>query len=112
MTGIVDAHHHIWRRADLPWLQGPMVPRIFGSYEPIRRDYPIEEYVADLAGTGVEKSVDVQTNWAKGRGRRRGRRGEGPPPTRHGWPHAIVGYADLLDDAVGEVLEVAGLPSR
>ncbi len=61
MTGIVDGHHHIWRQADLPWLQGPMVPRIFGPYEPIRRDYPIEEYLADLAGTGVEKSVYVQT---------------------------------------------------
>ena len=44
MIPIVDAHHHIWRQADLPWLQGPMVPRIFGPYEPIRRDYPIEEY--------------------------------------------------------------------
>jgi predicted TIM-barrel fold metal-dependent hydrolase len=36
---IVDAHHHIWRRADQPWLNGPMVPRIFGAYEAIRRDY-------------------------------------------------------------------------
>ena len=62
---IVDAHHHIWRQADLPWLQGPMVPRIFGPYEPIRRDYPIEEFLADIAGSGVEKSVYVQTNWAK-----------------------------------------------
>ena len=45
MTGIVDAHHHIWRQADLPWLVGPMQPRIFGPYEPIRRDYPIREYL-------------------------------------------------------------------
>ena len=42
-----------------------MVPRIFGPYEPIRRDYPIEEFLADIAGSGVEKSVYVQTNWAK-----------------------------------------------
>ena len=41
-----------------------MLPRIFGPYEPIRRDYPIEEYLADIAGTGVEKSVYVQANWA------------------------------------------------
>ena len=32
---------------DQPWLVGPMVPRIFGPYEPIRRDYPIEEFLAD-----------------------------------------------------------------
>ena len=50
VTGIVDAHHHIWRQADLPWLVGPMQPRIFGPYEPIRRDYPIREYLDDLAG--------------------------------------------------------------
>src|SRR5690606_32899544 len=42
---VIDAHHHIWRQADLPWLAGPMVPRIFGPYEPIRRDYGIEEYL-------------------------------------------------------------------
>ena len=23
MTDIVDAHHHIWRQADMPWLVGP-----------------------------------------------------------------------------------------
>ena len=57
MTDIVDAHHHIWRQADLAWLSGPMQPRIFGPYEPIRRDYPIREYLDDLAGSGVTRSV-------------------------------------------------------
>ena len=42
---IVDAHHHIWRQADMPWLSGPMQPRIFGPYEPIRRDYLIDEFL-------------------------------------------------------------------
>ena len=42
-----------------------MQPRIFGPYEPIRRDYPIEEFLADIAGSGVVKSVYVQTNWAQ-----------------------------------------------
>jgi predicted TIM-barrel fold metal-dependent hydrolase len=104
MIDIVDGHHHIWRQADLPWLQGPMVPRIFGPYEPIRRDYPIEEFLADLDGTGVEKSVYVQTKWPKS-----GAVDEvawvQATADAHGWPHAIVGYADFLDDAVGEVLE-------
>ena len=63
MIPVIDAHHHIWRQDDLPWLKGPMVPRIFGPYEPLRRDYPIDEYLADIAGTGVEKSVYVQANW-------------------------------------------------
>jgi predicted TIM-barrel fold metal-dependent hydrolase len=53
---------------------GPIFPgwwvrcsRAFGPYEPIRRDYPIREYLDDLAGNGVVKSVYVQTNWAKAR---------------------------------------------
>jgi predicted TIM-barrel fold metal-dependent hydrolase len=45
---IVDAHHHLWRKADLPWLSGPMLPRIFGEYEAIRRDYLIDEFRQDM----------------------------------------------------------------
>src|SRR5262245_42398578 len=101
MSPIVDAHHHIWRQADLPWLQGPMVPRIFGAYEPIRRDYPIEEFLADVAGAGVEKSVYVQTNWAK-TGAVREVEWVQEVADKHGWPHAVVGYADLLDDRVSD----------
>lgn len=100
--GYVDGHHHIWRRDDLEWLKGPMVPRIFGPYEPIRRDYPISEYRADVEPSGITKSVYVQTNW---------------PPDRvvdevrwvqsvheeTGWPHAIVGSADLMDDSCAAV---------
>ena len=67
MTGIVDAHFHIWRQADLPWLLGPMQPRIFGPYEPIRRDYPVEEYLADCRPEGVTEAVYVQANWAPDR---------------------------------------------
>ncbi|TJV03056.1 MAG: amidohydrolase, partial [Mesorhizobium sp.] len=65
MKKAIDAHFHIWRQEDQPWLRGPMVPRIFGPYEPIRRDYPIEEFLADQQGSDVEKAVYVQTNWAK-----------------------------------------------
>ena len=35
---MIDSHHHIWRRRDLPWLDGPEQPRIFGSYSSIRRE--------------------------------------------------------------------------
>ena len=44
-----------------------MQPRIFGPYESIRRVYPIAEYRADLEGTGVTRSVYVQTNWPNDR---------------------------------------------
>ena len=32
IQSIIDAHHHIWRLSETPWLQGPPVPRIFGAY--------------------------------------------------------------------------------
>ena len=59
---MIDAHFHVWRQADLPWLVGPMQPRIFGPYDPIRRDDPITEYLSDIAGSGITKSVYVQAN--------------------------------------------------
>ncbi len=101
---MIDAHHHIWRQADLPWLNGPMQPRIFGPYEAIMRDYLIDEFLADIKGSGVERSVYVQANWA-------------PDQFEHevawvqsvaneaGWPHAIVGYVNFLADDVRAQLD-------
>ena len=101
---MIDAHHHVWRQADLPWLTGPMQPRIFGAYEPIRRDYPMAEYLRDIAGTGITQSVYVQANW--------------PSATyadeaawvqsvadETGWPHAIVAYADVGGPDVRQQLD-------
>ena len=102
---IVDAHHHIWRRADLPWLTGPMQPRIFGPYEPIRRDYPIEEYLSDCQPAGVTEAVYVQANWS-------------PKQfidevefvseaaDRAEFPIAIVAYADMLAEDVRPQLDL------
>ena len=104
MTEIVDAHHHIWRQADLPWLSGPMQPRIFGPYEPIRRDYPIREYLDDLAGLGVTRSVYVQTNWANGRFEDETAWVQ-QTAKDHGWPHAIVAFADFAVDDVRPQLD-------
>jgi predicted TIM-barrel fold metal-dependent hydrolase len=104
MTDIIDAHHHIWRQRDLPWLTGPMQPRIFGPYEPIRRDYLIDEYLADLAGTGVTKSVYVQCNWAKDHFQDEVAYVQRVADVR-GFPHAIVGYADFLVDDVRPQLD-------
>ena len=110
MTGIVDAHHHIWRQADLPWLTGPMQPRIFGPYEPIRRDYPIEEYLGDLEGCGVTQSVYVQTNWANDRFEDEAVWVQ-ETANRRGWPHAIVAYSNLsVEDARPQLDRLARYP--
>jgi predicted TIM-barrel fold metal-dependent hydrolase len=100
---VVDSHHHIWRMADLPWLQGPMVPRIFGPYEAVRRDYLVEEYVGDVTSEGVNAAVYVQPNWALDRVVDEVRWVQSVYDAT-GWPQAVVGSADLFDPGAGEVL--------
>jgi predicted TIM-barrel fold metal-dependent hydrolase len=110
MSGRIDAHHHIWRQADLPWLVGPMQPRIFGPYEPIRRDYLIQEYLADIRGNGVTRSVYVQANWAPERGFDEAAWVQAVAAV-HGWPHAIVAHADLtVPDVRPQLDRLAGVP--
>jgi predicted TIM-barrel fold metal-dependent hydrolase len=104
MTDIIDAHHHIWRRRDLPWLDGPMQPRIFGPYEAIRRDYLISEFLSDLAGTGVTQSVYVQCNWAKDRFEDEVAYVQ-QAANETGFPQAIVSYADFLANDVRPQLD-------
>jgi predicted TIM-barrel fold metal-dependent hydrolase len=103
-AAIVDAHHHIWRIADLPWLSGPTVPRIFGEYGAIRRDYPIEEYLGEARRAGVVKSVYVQTNWPTERAVAEVAWVQSVAD-RHDFPHAIVGFADLADPDVESTLD-------
>ena len=105
MVPIIDAHHHIWRQEDLPWLKGPMVPRIFGPYEPLRRDYPVTEFLEDLEGNDVEASVYIQVNWGKGQELEEVR-WVSEVNKEHGWPHAIVSYVDLLSDTAPEMISV------
>ena len=107
----IDGHHHIWRLKDLTWLSGPQVPRIFGPYEAICRDYPIEEFRADTAGCNVVKSVYVQTNWPQGNSYEEAKWVQSVSDAT-GWPHANVAHADLADPGVGALIKaLATLPA-
>lgn len=107
---IIDAHHHIWRQADLPWLLGPTQPRIFGAYDAIKRDYPISEFLDDIEGTGVERSVYVQANWAPNWFEDEVAWVQSTADAT-GWPHAIVGYCDMTQrDARRDLDRLAKYP--
>ncbi|WP_424137261.1 amidohydrolase family protein [Roseomonas chloroacetimidivorans] len=104
MEAIIDAHHHIWALARVPWLLGPPVPRIFGEYGALRRDYGAAEFVETVRRRGVVQSVYIQLNvapdeevaeveWVKAQA------------TEQGFPMAIVGYADLSRPDVAVVLD-------
>ena len=104
MRTIVDAHHHLWdlKTNHYPWLSDQVIPRRFGDYAAIRRNYLPADLRADTQGVNLIKSVHVQANMA------------GDPVqetqwlqeqfTRHGLPHAIVAHADLSAEGAEEVL--------
>ena len=104
METIIDAHHHIWRMAHTPWLNGPQLPRIFGDYNAIRRDYPVEEFMADATPHGVVKSVYVQVNVAPGAEVTEAEWAQSVGD-RSGFPHGITAFADLAATDVGAVLD-------
>ncbi len=108
---VVDSHFHVWRQADLPWLMGLMQPRIFGPYEPLRRDYPMAEYLADTAGLGVVKSVYVQANRAPDQAEAEARWIE-DLGRETGWPHATVAYADMTAPDVRPALDRLAMNPR
>ena len=101
----VDAHHHIWPATGLPWLDGPMIPRIFGPYEALRgKPYTAEEYIADATAAGFAQSVYVQANWALEDSLAEVEWVHAQHE-RTGWPHAIVGSADLFEANAFETLQ-------
>ena len=107
---IVDAHHHIWRRADLPWLLGPTRPRIFGPYDGLKRDYLIADFLADLKGSGVTHSVYVQANWAPNWCADEPR-GVAKVAAETGRPHAQVAFCDMTQaDARPDLDTLAAIP--
>ena len=101
---IIDAHHHIWRLAETPWLRDASVPRIFGEYSALQRDYSIEEYLAAARPAGVVKSVFVQVNVAPGREAEEVAWVQSVAE-RHGMPNAIVGYANPSAPDLADTLE-------
>ena len=93
---IIDPHHHLWdlEHYRYPWLQDGVAPIVFGDYEPIRKSYLIENFLDDARNQNVVKSVHVdvgydrtdpagETRWLQS------------VADQHGFPHGIVGYADL-----------------
>jgi predicted TIM-barrel fold metal-dependent hydrolase len=104
---IVDAHHHLWdlERVRYPWLVADPDPDAWvGDITPIRRNYLVDEYVAEATSCGVGLSVHVEaacdphdslaeTRWLQA------------VADGHGFPHAIVAAVRLEDPGVDDVLE-------
>jgi predicted TIM-barrel fold metal-dependent hydrolase len=93
---VIDTHHHIWLRKDITWLADPPIPRMYGEYFGLRRDYPVEEWINDIAPEGVTKSVHVTAMWGNPRALDETRWLQSIAD-KHGFPHGIVCQAEMTD---------------
>ena len=93
---IVDAHHHLWDLGSgrYPWLTGEPREAVFGSIEPLMRDYLIEDYLADMAVVNLVKSVHIQASFEEDDAAAETRWLQGVAD-RTGFPHGIVAYVPL-----------------
>jgi len=101
---VIDTHHHIWLRKDVAWLADPPIPRMFGDYFGIRRDYPVQEWINDIVPQGVTKSVHVTAMWGIGRALDETKWLQATAD-EHGFPHGIVCNVDLADSNVEAALK-------
>lgn len=106
---IVDSHFHLWDRAvpDLAWswLEPGLAHPQLGDISPLQdREFTVDDFIAEAAPAGIAKAVHVQaaigtedpvreTEWLQAYA------------DRTGFPHGIVGHADLKDPSVEGVLE-------
>ncbi len=103
---IIDPHFHLWDLENnyYPWLSDGVKPSAFGDYSAINKTYLIEDYLADAANQNLVKAVHLdvgydpkdpvgETRWLQG------------VADKHGFPHGIVGYADLSKPDVGDLLD-------
>jgi predicted TIM-barrel fold metal-dependent hydrolase len=103
---IIDPHHHLYdlEHYRYPWLQDGVQPIVFGDYSAIRKSYLIDDFLADAKNQNVVKSVHIdvgydrtdpvgETRWLQS------------VADQRGFPHGIVGYANLGDPNVQAVLE-------
>jgi predicted TIM-barrel fold metal-dependent hydrolase len=101
---VIDTHHHIWLRNDIPWLKDPPMPRMCGEYFGLRRDYPVEEWIRDSVPHGVVKSVHVTANWGIPRALDETRWLQAVAD-KHGFPHGIACQADMTDPELDAKLQ-------
>jgi L-fuconolactonase len=91
---IVDAHHHVWdpATADYPWLTDELAA--------IRRRFTPDDLAPELAATGVDATVLVQTRASREETTEFLALAAATPFIR-----GVVGWVDLTDPGVAEAIE-------
>ena len=96
------------------WLTDGPREVVFGSTAPLIRDYLLDDYLADMAGINLVKSVHIQASFLEDDPAAETRWLQGIADER-GFPHGIVAHARLEEPDAEAVLEahcVAGQHAR
>lgn len=106
----VDTHHHLWDLSTnyYPWLTDRVVVKPYGDYAAIRRNYLIEDFIADVGDLPLAKSVHLngghdrsdpvrETRWLQAIADDGARSG--------GLPNGVVVDADLSSTGAGAELD-------
>ena len=105
MTGLIDAHHHLWdlNAVKYPWLMAKGVERFFGDPSPIQRNFLIDEFRADAIPEGFAASVHIQVGAEDGLAEASWVQqvAENSPD----WPLAQVVFCDLTADDLPKRLD-------
>jgi predicted TIM-barrel fold metal-dependent hydrolase len=103
---VIDTHMHLWDLANgYNWLNhnDANFERLFGNYDPLKRNFLAPDYIAMTRDCNVVKSVHVQafgfpddpvgeTTWLQGQA------------DQYGYPQGIVAYANLTHPDMEETL--------
>ena len=103
---IIDAHHHLWdlELNHYPWLR-PETRHPAGDLTPICRSYRLSDFLEDARHQDLAASVHLQAAMAHPLAETAWLQSLADAPGSHGFPHAIVAWADLADPAVEQLLE-------
>lgn len=110
---IIDAHYHLWDRAQVPcrWLEAPG-EAFHGDNRKLPQPYDVAAFLRDAQGVALEASVHVEAIPDSALSEARWLQAQAEKPESLGHPHGIVAMADLSSDDAPALLEqLSDLPN-
>lgn len=105
---ILDAHMHLWdlTHGDYPWLKqsNPVVTKWIGSYKKICKNFLIDDYLDLIKHHNVSKCVHIEASTAPEKAFHETEWLQKIADV-HGFPHAIIPYADLRNPNIENILK-------
>ncbi|EHR61060.1 putative TIM-barrel fold metal-dependent hydrolase [Saccharomonospora cyanea NA-134] len=102
---LVDAHHHLLNleAVEYPWIRqrSPVLEALLENYYDIACDYSVPDYLSDVSGERLVKSVACEFGAADAVAEAEWVQREADD---HGFPHAFIAGVDLTSPTLADVL--------